>query len=638
MKKLFIQLTALIGLLLLFSYNTNAQDALWQLDFEKEIVFNQNTEAGILLVGTNDFMLHGVDTRDGNLLWSSEALQGAKKVRGADGKKIDAKYAFDNYLNVLEDAEYPEISDFLEVKFADVGQVFKNYAVINMQNGEEVISPRTAGMPIQKVPIFGELATFNFGGTGYIPELRMIIISATWQDFTQKGQPFMFMTKMVELPSAKVIWTNNDLGIDGFPYVLENGEIVLPGKTQIARVNAKTGEVKWSYNTSEKKQTFESFDLSLDLSTGYFFEKKKNSGALSAVDMGTGTKKWENELKLKVVPTMSAMSYGVVVIDDKNFTLYDLNGGNVKWTAKKIDGYVVDLGNKGIAATSKGKQLLLLDKESGNVVWDQKIKGIQIDQIAANGIMYSDLKGRLGFIQYDGELIWDKKGMLEVPELRYKPEFTKEIMLIDGNLYEVDLLNGDYKVLYKDLDKLFEGDDASPSDVQLVDGGYCFSDAQNIVMLEPDGSLRFNKYWEAPGLSMAAKIALRVGQAAAIAMAAGAAAQSARHKSPYGGDTYYSKMYAQQADDWANIAGMAGSATKQKFSATVSKGDIRMILTRVGAGGQGKSSGLVKVDRRTGEELGSLLLGDKKPVYDYDQVSGQVFFKADNKQIISYSF
>ncbi len=252
-----------------------AQDALWQLDFDKEIVFNQNTEAGILLVGTGDFTLHGVDTRDGNLLWSSEALQGAKKVRGADNKKVGAKYAFDNYLNVLVDSEYPEISDFLEIKFSDVGKLFKNYAVINMQNGKEVISPRTAEMPIQKVPLFGELATFNYGGTGYIPELRMIIISATWQDYTQKGQPFVFMTKMVELPSAKVIWTNNEVGIDGFPYVLENGDIVLPGKTQIARVESKTGNVKWSYNTSEKKQTFESFDLSLDLSTGYFFEKKK---------------------------------------------------------------------------------------------------------------------------------------------------------------------------------------------------------------------------------------------------------------------------------------------------------------------------------------------------------------------------
>ena len=63
-----------------------------------------------------------------------------------------------------------------------------------------------------------------------------------------------------------------------------------------------------------------------------------------------------------------------------------------------------------------------------------------------------------------------------------------------------------------------------------------------------------------------------------------------------------------------------------------------MILSRVGSGGQKNSAGLVKVDKRTGEELGTLLLGEKEPLYDFDPVSGQVFFKADKKQIISYSF
>eukprot|EP00188_Purpureofilum_apyrenoidigerum_P002865 Plantae.Rhodophyta-Purpureofilum_apyrenoidigerum.ctg29162.p1 GENE.Plantae.Rhodophyta-Purpureofilum_apyrenoidigerum.ctg29162~~Plantae.Rhodophyta-Purpureofilum_apyrenoidigerum.ctg29162.p1 ORF type:complete len:231 (-),score=38.30 Plantae.Rhodophyta-Purpureofilum_apyrenoidigerum.ctg29162:509-1201(-) len=230
--------------------------------------------------------------------------------------------------------------------------------------------------------------------------------------------------------------------------------------------------------------------------------------------------------------------------------------------------------------------------------------------------------------------------MLEVPSLRYKPELTKEIMVIDGNLFEVDLLTGDYSVLHKGLAGKFEGDDASPTSVELVSGGYLFMDDNNMVMLEPDGSVRFDKYWEAPGLSLAAKIALRAAQASVMAMGAASQMKSSQVAaySRYGSNDYYSKMYAQQAQDLYKAAGMVGAEAKKKFSATVSKGDIRMILTRVGEGGQGKSSGLVKVDRRTGEELGTLLLSEKEPIYDYDQVSGQVFFKADKKQIISYSF
>ncbi len=634
------KLKTIFGLLLLVVFShTNAQDALWQLDFESEVEWNSITESGILLVGTGDFKLHGIDSRDGNILWTSDAFKQAKKMKGADGKKVAAKYAFENFIRVLSDEEYPEVSDYIELKFSD-GYQFKQYAIINIQTGEEVISPKIAEMPITKVPLFGEMATFNYDGTGYLPNLRMVIISTAYVDYMQKGKPTITITKMVDLLSQKIIWTNEEIAVNGFPALLDDGDIVLPGTTQIAKMNPKTGEVKWKYNTSVKNQTFESFDLSLDLAYGYFFEKKKNSGSLSALEMKTGKKLWEQELKLKVVPNMSAIGEGVVVIDDKWFTLYDLKSGTVKWEVKKIDGYIVDLGEKGILATSKGKQLMLLNKKDGSVIWDQKIKGINIDQIAATGVMYTDLKGRLGYIQYDGELIWDKKGMLEVPSLRYKPELTKEIMVIDGDLYEVNLLNGDYKVLHKGLAGKFEGEDASPSSVELVAGGYLFMDDNNMVMLEPDGSLRFDKYWEAPGLSLAAKIALRAAQASVMAMGAAAQMKSAHTAaySRYGTNDYYSKMYAQQAQDLYNAAGMVGAEAKKTFSATVSKGDIRMILTRVGEGGQGKSSGLVKVDRKTGEELGTLLLSDKEPIYDYDQVSGQVFFKADKKQIISYSF
>lgn len=625
------------GILLLctlaISGTSQGQDALWQLDFEKEIAWNQITESGILLIGTNDMGLHGIDSRDGNKIWSNDILKSAKAVKGADGKKQEPQALFEQFVNIIEDAEYPEMGDFIEVKYTD-NITLKNYAVINIQTGEEVMSPRKAEMPITKF-LGKQITTFNYNGTGYIPELRMVIISAVWQDITAKGTPWYQMTKMVELPSAKVIWESDAISSENFPFVVGE-DIILPGKFKIARLEARTGKIKWEYNTSLKNQTFEKFDLSLDLTTGYFFEKKKNSGTLSAVDMASGKKFWEQELKLKNVPSLTAMSYGVVTKDDTNLRLYDLKSGAEKWKIKKVDGTVIDLGDKGIAVTQKAKRLVLLDPETGNAKWDEKISGINIDRIVGNGIMYSDAKGRLGVIQYDGKKIWDKKGMLDVPSVRYQAELGRELMYIDGDLYEVDLFSGDYSVLVGNLDKQFQGDE-EPGNIELVDGGYLISSSQNLFMFETDGSLRWKKYWAAPGMSMAAKIALRVGQVAMVAMAASASMESARHKSPYGGDTYYSKMYAQQAQDLAKGAGMLGDEAKKLFTASKSKGDIKMILSRVGAGGQAKSSGLVKVDKTTGEELGTLLLGDKEPIYDFDPLSGQVFFKADKKQIISFS-
>ncbi|MEQ8711814.1 MAG: PQQ-binding-like beta-propeller repeat protein [Cyclobacteriaceae bacterium] len=633
MKKIYQHMTMLLLMLSIVSVST-AQDALWQLDFEKEVVWTKITESGILLIGTSDRTIHGVDSRDGNILWSNDILRASNPLRGADGKKLEDSQAFDQFVNVLEDPDYPELGDFIEVKFSDF-VASANYAVINIQTGEEVMSPEKANMPVTKF-LGKERATFNFNGTTYIPELRMVLISASWIDYMVKGQPEYNLTKMVSLPDAKVIWETDEIAVDGYPYVTENGDIIMPGKKKIARMNAKTGAIKWSFEVEDKKQTFESFDLSLDLATGYFFEKKNNKGALVAHDMATGARLWEAEMKLKDVPQMNAMGYGVVTVDSKNFTLYDAANGSIKWEKKKLDGYTVDLGDMGILVTAKEKFLALLNKETGEEIWEEKISGISIDQVIGRGIMYSDAKGRLGLISYEGEKVWDKKGMLEVPNLRYRPTFTTELLYIEGDLYEVDLEEGDYRLMIEKMEKnVFEGEDG-PSAIEYVDGGYLFSNSNELIMLDPDGSVRWQKFWAPPGMSLAAKIALKTAQVAMYAMAASASAQSAQHKSPYGGDTYYSKMYAEQAAAWAVAGAMVGSEARKKFTATVSKGDDMLLLTKVGEGGQKNSSGLLKVDKRTGEELGTLLLGDKKPTYDYDALTSTVFFKADNKQIICY--
>lgn len=137
-------------------------------------------------------------------------------------------------------------------------------------------------------------------------------------------------------------------------------------------------------------------------------------------------------------------------------------------------------------------------------------------------------------------------------------------------------------------------------------------------------------------MSLAAKIALKAAQVAMVAMAASAQYNSQMSKTPYGGDTYYSKMYAEQAASFLAANSMLGAEARKKFKATVTKGDDMLVLTRVGEGGQKNSSGLIKVKKSTGEELGSLLLGDKEPVYDYDALTSSVFFKADKKQVICY--
>lgn len=610
-----------------------AQEALWQANFDKEVEWSKITESGVLLIGTSDMMMMGIDSRNGEKLWETDIMKGARGIKGADGKKQDVSALFDQYVAVLESEEYPEMGDYVGLKYTDYA-AFKNFAVINMHTGEEVLSPRTAEMPVTKF-MGKEMPTFNYNGTGYFPEIRGAIISGTWIDYNQKGNPELMITKLIDLPSGKIRWETNEIAVDARPIVTLDGNILMGGKSKIAKLDASTGSIMWEFNTSEKKQTFESLDVSLDLSTGYFFERVKNNGQLTALNLETGQRDWTVELKLKEVPQMFAISDGVVVVDEKYLTLYDLSTGKVKWESKKVSGIVIDLGSFGIAVVAKEKLLKLLDRETGEAIWEEKVKGINIDQVCAKGIMYSDVKGRLGLIAYDGEKVWDKKGMLEVPSVRYQPSYDKELMYIDGDLFEVNLVEGDYKVLSSKLDKQFT-ENETPDRIESLEGGYLVSSASNLMMLEEDGSLRWHKHWDAPELSLAAKIALRTAQALSYAMAASNSA-AASYANTYGYN-WQSKYYQDQADRFGAAGDAAGEEARKRFTATKSKGHIAVILAIVGEGGQGKASGFVKVDKRNGEELSKMQVGDKEPVYDFDTISGQVFLKSDKKQIISYTF
>lgn len=610
-----------------------AQEALWQLNFDKEVQWSKITETGVLLIGTQDMMMYGIDSRDGNVLWENDIMKGSKDIKGPDGKKDEIENIFNNHVMVIEDEEDPELSDFAIIKFNDYISD-KNFAVINIHTGEEVISPAKAGMPVVQA-LGKEMATFNYNGSGYIPKLKAAIISGAWEDRSIKEDPDQELTKIVDLPSGEIRWETDQVAVDAMPVVGHDGNLVMAGKFKIAKLNAATGDIMWEFNVEEKKQMFLSFDISLDLKAGYFFERKKNSGQLTALDLEGGKRIWSQEMKLKEVPQMFAIRDGVVVVDEKWLTLYDLNTGSEKWKAKKATGIVVDLGSHGLAVAARGTRLMLLDRNTGEAKWDERVKGIGIDKIIAKGIMYTDDKNRLGLITYDGEKVWDKKGMIPSPTVRYRPEFTRELIYADGDLYDVELETGDYSILKSKIDKEFKEDEV-PTSIEEMEGGYLLSSASNLMMLEKDGSVRWHKYWDVPEMSLAAKIAIRTLQA--VAYAAAAANQAAANSNSYYGNSWESKMYQDQADSWSNAAAQGGEEARKKFTSTKSKGHLQVILAIVGKGGQKAGSGFVKVDKRNGEELASIQIGDKEPIYDFDPISGQVFYKSDKKEIISYDF
>jgi outer membrane protein assembly factor BamB len=605
-----------------------AQEPAWKLSLDKEIEWTLHTSNKILLVGTSDWGLHGIDASSGKLLWSnSDLYNSAKTLKGADGKKVGYT---PELIRVLEDNEDPKVSDFAIVKYTDNIMV-KNFVVINIRTGELVMNPKMAGMPVVKI-IGPEQATFNYDGSDYIPELKSVIITANWQDLAKAGKPEMQMTKFIDLESGKVTWENDQVSSKFLPVVTDDNNLLFIGDKVASKIDPKTGKQIWTFEVADKKNNFEAFDANIRLTEGYFYQKKGNQGVVSAVDLKTGESLWEKPLSSKDAPVLTAEDFGVIVADEKNFTLLEAANGNTKWSAKKLSGIVVDLGkDHGIAVGERDKYLTVLDKNTGAEKWSQKIKGIRIDQLTGAGIMYFDEEGSIGLFGFDGQPVWDKKDMIKGPGvLRAKPSLDQEIFYSSEKVYHVNLVTGQKKVL---IDKLDFKEKETPDNLEYTGANFVLSSSQNMIGFDEKGTILYQDYWASPKISLAGRIAMRTAQVAMVAMASAAAFQQGATQGSSFAPTSISKQYGYQREFFEDMSGAFGQVANQRFKSTKHRGIYSFILTDVGDG-----VGLVKVDKISGKEEGKIVLNDKEPTFDSDPENGMIFYKPSKKELHGYLF
>lgn len=615
-------------LVLAFGIEGFSQDPAWKLSLEKEIEWTLHTPNKILLVGTSDWGLHGVDAATGEHLWSNEDLyNSAKALKGPDGKK---QGYVSSLIRVLEDPTDAKVSDFAIVKYTDNVMV-KNFVVLNIRTGEMIIDPRSAGMPVMKI-IGPEQATFNYDGSDFIPELKGVIITASWEDVRTKGTPYMQMTKFIDLETGQIAWENDQISSKFLPVVTDDNNLIFIGEKSSGKIDAKTGKSIWAYEVADKKNNFEAFDANIFLTEGYFYQKKGNQGVVSALDLKDGRVIWEKELSTKDAPRLTAENFGVIVADEKNFTLMEAETGATKWTAKKLNGIVVDLGqDRGIAVGEKDKYLTVLDKNTGEEKWSQKIKGIQIDQLTGAGIMYRDEDGSIGLFGFDGKPVWDGKNMIKGDViLRSKPSLEKEFFYADEKIYKVDLTTGTKTEL---INKIEFEEKEIPDNLEYTGSNFVLSSSQNMLGFDENGKLLYQDHWASPKISLAGRIALRTMQVAMVAMASAAAYQQGATQGSAFSPSSISKQYGNQREFFENMNSAFGQIANQRFKATKSRGIYNFILTDVDGG-----VGLVKVDKVSGKSIGEIVLNDKEPTFDSDPENGMIFYKPSKKEVHGYVF
>ena len=125
---------------------------------------------------------------------------------------------------------------------------------------------------------------------------------------------------------------------------------------------------------------------------------------------------------------------------------------------------------------------------------------------------------------------------------------------------------------------------------------------------------------------MGAITAASVTMSAAHGYAAGA---SRAQLGPYHSNTRY---HSTQGDNWAELGASSFQELSKRFNATKATENASFILTKLDDG-----VGLAKIDKDSGEKVSEVVLNDKKPEYEVDDIEGILYYKSKGNTISAYN-
>jgi len=193
------------------------------------------------------------------------------------------------------------------------------------------------------------------------------------------------------------------------------------------------------------------------------------------------------------------------------------------------------------------------------------------------------------------------------------------VLYADRTLFSIGIADGDVREL---ADKIKLGDGELPTALELRDEGYLLRGSQNLLLFDFDGREVYHAYHKAPQASLLAKVA---STAAIMAVNAASAANAYSQAQATGRDQRYSLI-------------TSNPVMGERFKETVNSRHYVYMLAVVGGGTHRSGAGVVRVDKRTGAEAGSIVLGTKEPNYELDEIGGRLFFMPDDKVIRCYRF
>lgn len=443
-----------------------------------------------------------------------------------------------------------------------------------------------------------------------------------------------------------------DVSITGTPLLLKNMLILPTAQGLIAK--AHTGEdlwtnkikgVNWMVADATEKQI-------------YCFETTPNGKHTRIHKVGSeGKELWKDDRKVPgKISNFQILPQGLAVVSDKS-----------------------DGGSSSVFSTKNESEIAFLSASSGVDLWEKapKTKGyVQHFYVQDDGILFGIQQGGINKISFDGNTLFKKPlktgenilVMAESPQgliyitgedanivdlktgdqvwkkpLKYKNsaavastfDSTKNRYLIaaDDTVFAIDANSGNISELAK---VKFDEKEAANT-MEMRDGNIFLGASQNMMLLQDDGSQKYHGYFKSPGKSGFMKVVGGVMAVASTGLAMAHAAQAGMNKTGFGSSNNlknyndYGKENQRAADMFASIGDASFEMMSQRFKATAATENAQFILTKLDDG-----VGLVKVNKDTGRVDKEIVLKDKKPEYQVDDVAGVLYYKASANSIFAY--
>ena len=649
MKKAY---TITIALLFTCMMHASAQvETLWTNAFPDVVQWQIVTAYGNYLVSTPN-QLMGVDADTGEIIWGNAtfgniARENVQQV-GASPliaiNKDGALYMLDPFSGKVKFNSYQAGIDEVRDQFV----LYKaNGILISGRSGKKdmlLMSSMSTGEVVWKIEDdYGRLVTANDLSAN---ELLIVTIFHNYKVNPQNGE---------------VIWKND---------VSEANEQLekLGGLGQLMKQAASNVAQDIDFNVEfyrhpsqpvfyvASERESQSSGFSSSTSTTPTFET-----SYSAFSLQDGSRIWDEELVVR--GRMGPIYFherGLVILpndgSNSKINLYDYESKEGLWGKKgrglKIKGGVYSYAEVGdglmvVSQNLNNKNFIsYLDLNSGTLTFDKPVKvdgTVMLTENTAKGLLYVTTEEINILNKNTGELI------LEDP-INTNPSLVASM---GSDLYAFDLRYSVLKKLDKKTGKVqvmtnqdikFDGKE-DPQYISLRENGILLSASQNIALVDYDGNITYQKYFEAPrepGIIRALRYAqaVRAAYIGASAYAGAAAFQTAgqqmKAEDPAGGAFVQEigNAYGELGDAATDFARQAFQKASARFKATQEADDYMVMLTR-----EDKTNKLIKVSKDTGEVQATIDLGkDRNPNYTMDGVTDQVFYQTEPNTITAYQF